>query len=226
MFKLHQWFWPRRPVPESSAWEAYAGHFSKRQDLRIPMETQRFVVLDTETTGLNPKADRILCIGAVGVQNWQIRLQDSLEIYLRQNYTPAHGEVAIHGILPVEKADMVEEADAVYQFLDYVGDAVLIGHHIRFDVSILNQALNRLHLPTLKNKIADTHRLAQRVHPPTNALFHPGNYGLDKLCEQYRIPTSDRHTAAGDAYITAILFLKLLARLKLRGIRTVADVLR
>lgn len=226
MFKLHQWFWPSRPAAESPAWEAYAGHFSKRQNLRMPMETQRFVVLDTETTGLNPKLDRILCVGAIAVQNWQIRMQDSLEIYVRQNYAPAQGEVAIHGILPVEKANMVEEADAIYKFLNYVGDAILIGHHIRFDVSILNQALKRLHLPALKNKIADTHRLAQRVHPPTDGLLHPGNYGLDKLCEQYKIPTSDRHTAAGDAYITAILFLKLLAHLKLRGIRTVADVLR
>ncbi|HKK78702.1 MAG TPA: hypothetical protein VJ933_03695, partial [Phaeodactylibacter sp.] len=76
----------------------------------------------------------------------------------------------------------------------------------------------------LKNKGVDTAVLARRLanHPQ---LAKRGAFGLDQLCQDYHIPMSDRHTAAGDAYITAILLMKMLRRLEKRGVRTLGDLL-
>ncbi len=226
MQRIFRWFQAPRQQPLPEFWEEYIELFAWKQDKKLPIEAQRFIVFDTETTGLDPKSDRILSIGAVGVHNWQIDLNDHLECYLRQNQQSSSKEVAIHGILPVDKEHMLHESVAIRNFVTYIGNAILVGHHVSFDVNMINQALRRMELPPLRNKTVDTQRLAMRLKPPSQGYAQPGTYGLDDLCKQYRIPCSDRHTAAGDAYITAVLFLKLLARLEARGVKTVAGVLR
>ncbi|MCB0644764.1 MAG: hypothetical protein KDC44_24130, partial [Phaeodactylibacter sp.] len=78
----------------------------------------------------------------------------------------------------------------------------------------------------LQNRLVDTRDLAIRVeHVIKPDIVKPGNYTLDSLCRRYQIPMSDRHTAAGDAYITAILLLKMLHRLKKRGIANFGQLL-
>jgi len=102
---------------------------------------------------------------------------------------------------------------------------VLVGHHLRFDISILNEALKKRHAGKLRNPLIDTRDLALRVEKGRGGHDdQPGNYSLDALCQRYHIPGSDRHTAAGDAYITAILLLKLLGRLRKRGVIKLGEI--
>lgn len=188
------------------------------------MEEVSFVVFDTETTGLNVQKDRLLSIGAVRIKNGQFSVQDRLECYLHQAYQPDRQTVAVHGILPGERGGSLSEEESLRRFLGYIGGDVLVAHHAGFDLAMLNAGLSRLGCGKLQNKVADTGVLARRV-AGSQPLSRAGTYGLDQLCEQYHIPKSDRHTAPGDAFITALLFMKLLYRLKKRGVDTLGRLL-
>lgn len=184
------------------------------------LENTRFIVFDTETTGLNPKTDRILSIGNIGVKNFQIDVADSFECYIEQTHFNKD-TVEIHGILKAGHILKIDEKEAIIQFLRHVKNSVLVAHHAAFDIAMINAALHRLELPRLKNKVVDTGALYKK----TKYIKADKPYGLDDLCEKFGIVKHDRHTAAGDAFLTALLFLKLISvlrkkkgRLKLRNL--------
>jgi DNA polymerase-3 subunit epsilon len=112
--------------------------------------------------------------------------------------------------------------------LSYIGNRVIVGHHINFDVMMINKMLDDLHLPRLKNQTIDTAQLIKRIENPLNAynLVNSKELSLDELSQKFDIITKQRHTAAGDAYITALVFIKLLELLKKREVRTLKDLLR
>ncbi|MEO1485837.1 MAG: 3'-5' exonuclease [Bacteroidota bacterium] len=197
-------------------WKAYAEHFQNKPSKTIA-ET-RFVVWDTETTGFHPETDRILCIGAVSLINKQIAVKDSFEVFLKQNYYNAKS-APIHGILKREKHNCITEEQAIIQFLGYIKDAVLVGHHVGFDVKMLNTALHRHQLPSLKNKTLDTGMLYKNTLLATSMLKKKEQYTLDELAEKFNISQKDRHTALGDSLITAMVFLDILERFKLNHLR-------
>lgn len=221
-------FWQRKEDPKSAPafWLTYQILMDQGFDRRQPVEEAFFVVLDTETTGLNTRKDRILSIGAVQVHHWQIDLSASFDYLVEQpEHRGGSRSIPIHGILPVERNHSLTEAQAIQAFIEFAGNAILVGHHVQFDIAMINQALRRLGLDQLRNKYLDTAQLANRLM----GAHHPGprrTPGLDELCRQYGIATWDRHTAAGDAYLTAILFMKLLAKLKKRRVRNLGDLLR
>jgi len=225
-FRRRKKFQP--PPPEApDYWQRYAHLFTQKTDFGQTIHDTRFVIFDTETTVLDPAKDRILSIGAVSVQHLQINLADTFECFLRQTGTGSADTITIHGILPQDLEGGLSEAEAIHQFIDYIGDAILVGHHIGFDRSIINHATQRLLNDQLRNTTLDTARLDIRFeHLRHTYNVVPAYYTLDALCDRYQIPKSDRHTAAGDAYITAILFLKLISRLHDRGITTLGDLLR
>jgi DNA polymerase-3 subunit epsilon len=208
-------------------WQDYLRHFDETWPRSAPIETVRFVVLDTETTGLDPRKDKLLSIAAAAVTHHQLLLNDSFECYVSQQVSTGQN-APVHGILQKEMAEGLPEAEALQQFLDYCQDAVLVGHHIAFDLAMLNQALLNAGAGLLKNRCLDTARLALSVEHPFERyqlVSKPGEFSLDALCQRFHIPDEERHTAAGDVYITAILFLKLLARVEKRGSRTLKELL-
>jgi DNA polymerase-3 subunit epsilon len=198
--------WFKKKYPDF--WEIYAGSFNHQEHNDI--DNERFVVFDTETTGLHFATDRILSLGAIGVIGNRIDVSKSLELYLHQE--KYNNETAkIHGILKLGHLDKVSEQEAVKAFLSFAKNAVLVAHHIDFDVAIINSALHRMKLPPLKNKICDTGVLYKRTLDIAPDNKH---YGLDELCNIYNISKHDRHTALGDAYIAALVFMKVLSALK------------
>jgi DNA polymerase-3 subunit epsilon len=188
------------------------------------IDSVRFVVLDTETTGLNPKRDQIITIGAVAVQNNQIVLEDSLELLLRIAWNGA--SVTVHGITRDEALVGMSEYDAMVHFLPYVGNDVIVGHHIGHDITALNEACKRHFDRELQNQVIDTMELALQLQEagwsPEGGL--PG-FSLDDLCRTFSIPPHDRHTAGGDAFLTAQIFLRLLRIAANLGRHTLADLL-
>jgi len=183
------------------------------ESLNIPVESARFVVLDTETTGFDYNTDRILCIGALVLQNGTINLQDSFEHYIDQEHFDK-SSVEIHGIIRRDVLNHKSEIEVLQLFLDYLGDSIIIAHHTRFDVTMINTALERNGLDKLKNKTLDTAVLYKRTLIKSNLLQYKDHYTLDDLADKFDISKKDRHTAIGDAYITAIAFLKIIRKLK------------
>ncbi|WP_152287146.1 3'-5' exonuclease [Flavicella marina] len=195
-------------------WKNYCAHFNSKKQRTI--DNTRFVVFDTETTGFDFKEDRILCIGCTTVKQNKIIIKDGLEIYLNQDVFKAD-TVKIHGILKTEKVTKLEEKEALIVFLDYIKDSVLVAHHAGFDIGIVNQALKRHKLGRLKNDVLDTGILFKRSKHIVNIIDPNKKYSLDEIAQELKITPKDRHTAAGDAFITALVFLKILPRLNKDG---------
>lgn len=182
-------------------------------DENITVEETRFVVLDTETTGFDYENDRILCIGALVLQNGIINVQESFEVYLEQDHYDK-STAQIHGILKDLLIKRPSELEALQQFLDFLGDSIIIAHHTIFDVTMINKALERNGLPHLTNKSLDTAYLYKKTLIQSHLFERKDHYTLDDLADKFDISKKDRHTALGDAYITAIAFLKIVKKLR------------
>ncbi len=211
------WFFKKKKSLEfPKFWLDYAQQFEEK----LPQEVlgNTFVVLDTETTGLNLTKDRMLCIGAIKLTNNAISIKESLEIYIEQEHYDSES-AEIHGILKRSKKEQFSELDALQQFLAYAKNHVLVGHHVSFDIAMINAALRRNGLPHLKNKTLDTGLLYKRTLLISSVLRKKESYSLDELADKFRISKKDRHTALGDALITAIAFLAIIEKLKPKNLK-------
>jgi len=182
------------------------------------LDQQRWVVFDTETTGTMPTRDRIVSIGAVAVQGFEIDPTDSFECLIRVAYNSS--AVVIHGITKEEtQREGVEETEAISQFRDYLADAILVGHHVAFDVIVLNHALQRNGLPLLSNPAIDVMKFVMALED--EGLIEPredrSDFSLDGLLDHFKVGKSGRHTATGDSFITGILWMQLLGICKRSG---------
>ena len=205
--------------------DTYKQAFARTWSDDTPIGQVRFVVLDSETTGFSPVLDRILTIGAVVVQDGEIRLDDSFDAMLR--VTGDVGPVDVHGVTPDQTRRGYEEGEAVQRFLAYLRDGVIVGHHIGHDVSMLDAALERLGTDVrLLNRTLDTADLA--LHLAQDGAFAdralPGHITLDSLADLFGVIPHDRHTASGDAFITALVFLRLLKLASRHGRTTLGVV--
>jgi len=202
----------------------YFAHFENSWTAETPVSEVRFVVLDSETTGLDPRRDRLITIGAVAVENGEIRLHDAFEALLKLDYNRA--SVTVHGITRDEASEGLDEPQALELFLDYLRDGVIVGHHIGHDIQTLNAGYERHFDMQLKNRALDTMDLALHLNDDGAFADRPMAQGftLDALCEMFAIAPHDRHTAGGDAFITAQVFLRLLRAAHKAGRTSVASI--
>ncbi|MEL6639208.1 MAG: 3'-5' exonuclease [Bacteroidota bacterium] len=218
-------FWNRKK-DHPEFWREYLAVVAKKRSPQTPIDALDFVVFDTETTGLDTKMDKLLTIGALRLQGKRIDLADGFEtrILQRDNYQTA--AIPIHGIVP-DKEKGLPPSEALQRFVKYLGNSILVGHNVGFDLQMINRGLLAMDGGKLKNAYLDTAKLAIRVeHLQPSSVLDPRAFTLDALCQRYGIRMHDRHNAAGDALLTAILLLKLLAQLKKRGVNTWRDLRR
>lgn len=187
----------------------YRSSFGVTWTDQTAIDDVRFVVLDTETTGLNPETDRIITIGAVAVQNGEIVLRDSFDALLKVETNT--DSVTVHGVTRDESRKGMEEPEAIASFLDYLSDGVLVGHHIGHDVATFDAACMRHWDFQLSNRVVDTLTLTLLLEKDGAFAGRPPirRFTLDALSEMFDVIPHDRHTAAGDAFITAQIFLRL-----------------
>lgn len=174
------------------------------------VDEARFVVLDSETTGLDPRRDKLITIGAVAVRAGEILLEDSFEVMIRLAYN--NSSVTVHGITRDEAAGGMEEREAVELFLEYLGGGVIVGHHIGHDIEALNCACERHFGFRLANRSLDTMDLTLHLNDDGGfaGKAMAEGFSLDGLCAMFGIAPHDRHTAGGDAFLTALVFQRLL----------------
>lgn len=206
--------WPftkKKTLELPDFWWEYDANFS--ENLPDDIHENIFVVLDTETTGFSLTKDRMLCIGALKLKNNNIVVKDSFEVYIQQEHYNSES-AEIHGILKKSKKGSITELEALKQFLVYTKNHILVGHHVMFDINMINAGLKRNGLPKLKNKILDTESLYIRTLLISTVVKKKERYSLDDLAKKFSISRKDRHTALGDAFITAIAFLRTIEKLK------------
>ena len=180
-------------------WKAYISKFAEKSN--------RYVILSTETTGLNPVKDVILSFGAIGVINDTILIGDNFEVVILQ-YRYLHDNGLSNEFLIESKLPKMAEPLALQAFVEYIGNATLVGHRIHFDIQIINEVLEKMDCGRLKNEALDIEIMHQKLHDITNKMF-----SLDALATFYKIPQTERVTTSDDAYTIALLFLKLKSKL-------------
>ena len=158
-----------------------------------------FTAIDTETTGLNPKLDRIIEIGAVKVRDGKIT--DRFESLINPGRKLDERIVQLTGITQEDLKIAPDIAEVLPSLLSFIGDDVLLGHKILFDFSFLKRAAVNQHLIFEKRGI-DTLKLARRFLPELESKR------LTSLCEYYGI-AYDAHRAASDAVAATELYFKL-----------------
>lgn len=183
-------------------WKTYLSKFEQKSN--------RYVVFTTETTGLNPDLDIILSIGSFAIVNDKILIGDSFESILLQ-YKYFHDNGLSNEFILESKMKKMSEPDAIRSFLDYIGNATLIGHHVDFDVDMINSALARLDCGRLKNEALDIDIMYRKLMDINDKQF-----SLDELSDIFKLPKSYRNSPSEDAYTIALLFLKLKKRLGIK----------
>jgi DNA polymerase III subunit epsilon len=165
----------------------------------------REIVFDTETTGLDNNADRVIEIGAVELVN-RFSTGRRFHVFINPQGKQIHPDAEkVHGINNAQLADKPVFADIVDGFLDFIDGAKLVAHNASFDTGFINAEFSRLELPPVEPSIViDTLLLARRKHPM-------GPNSLDGLCKRYNIDNSHRtlHGALLDAELLAEVYLEL-----------------
>jgi DNA polymerase-3 subunit epsilon len=166
---------------------------------------KREIVLDTETTGLNPLGgDRVVEIGCVELIN-HIPSGRHFHRYINPERAMPDEAFRVHGLSDEFLRDKPRYAEIAADFADFVGDGTLIIHNAPFDIGFLNAEHDRARVPLLKNEVIDTVMLARQVHPGARV-------SLDSLCKHYGIDNSKRtlHGALLDSEILAEVYLELI----------------
>lgn len=194
--------WIKNITKESPEfWKEYSATFEQKSN--------RYVVLSTETTGLNPKKDVIIAIGAIAVINNAILVADSFEVVIPQ-YQYLHDNGITNDFLIESSQKKLIESKAIEEFINFIKNATLVGHRIHFDIEMINQALDKIGCGRLKNEALDVEIMYKKLKDNNEKQFT-----IDELLKLHKIPKSDRHSAADEAYTIALLFLKLKSKLRL-----------
>lgn len=182
-----------------------------------PLRALRYVVFDTETTGLRPTdGDQLLSIGAVQVVNGRLLTSETFERLIDPCRDIPEVSTRIHGIT----ADMVKGKPpariVLPQFRRFVGDAVLVAYNISFDMKFLSMKQEEAGV-VFDNPVLDALLLSIYLHPELP------DHSLNGVADFLGIDIAGRHTALGDALATAALWVRLLDVMEGRGIRTFGE---
>jgi DNA polymerase-3 subunit epsilon len=166
----------------------------------------REIVLDTETTGLDPlRGDRLVEIGCVEMVN-RMPTGQTFHVYLNPERDMPQEAFAVHGLSSEFLADKPLFVAVVEDFLTFIGEAPLIIHNAMFDIGFINAELDRIKRAAIpRDRLVDTLTLARRKHPGVSNR-------LDDLCSRYAIDNSRRtkHGALLDAELLAEVYIDLI----------------
>ena len=187
-------------------------------ELGAPLIDVPFCVLDLETTGLSPDTDGITEIGAVrynqGIETGRFQTLVNPDAPIPPRIT------VVTGITQMMVVDAPRIGEALPSLLEFMGDAVVVGHNVRFDMSFLNAVSIRLGYGRLPNRSVDTLRLAQRLMQKDVR-----NFKLSSLAAHFGSPVAPNHRALDDTLATAHVFWSLLERAGSIGVTHLDDLL-
>ena len=167
-----------------------------------------YVVFDTETTGLNPKVDEILSIGAVKVKNNKILTSQTFEFYVKNEKNISAKSIEIHHIRPCDLENARSANEVMKDFLHFIGGRTLVGYYLEFDITMVNKYI----LPILGIKLPNkTIEISELYYDAQITTIPQGNIDLrfDTILKKCDIPNMGVHNAVNDAVMSAMVFLKL-----------------
>ncbi|KAA0258027.1 3'-5' exonuclease [Deferribacter autotrophicus] len=175
-----------------------------------------FCVIDTETTGLEIKTAKLINVAAVKVVDFKIK--DFYNVFINPEMDIPEDSIQWHGITNEMVKDKPIIAEVLPEFLKFISDSVIVGHHVNFDLKMINKELQEAFNAEIKNIWIDTMLLFSK-----NILNRDELVSLDYLLRLYNVKCQGRHTALGDALATAEVFNKLVIKIK-HKFQTVGDL--
>lgn len=186
------------------------------------LASQRFVVVDVESTGLDVFSDRLIAIGAIDVEARAVHIGQSFETVLRQDAPSSNDNILVHGIGGTAQATGQNPADALLAFMAYLGNAPLVAYHASFDQAMINRATQLYLGMTLQNTWIDLALVAPALFPQSAR----GRHALDDWTALFHIENPSRHNAVADACATAQLLLVALAQASTQGIQHLRELVQ
>jgi|APCry1669189204_1035204.scaffolds.fasta_scaffold02996_4 DNA polymerase-3 subunit epsilon len=197
----------------------------------MPIETAVFVVFDTELTGLNPRRNHIVSIGAVTVRNMKIVPHESFYSIIKPKGEVISTATFIHRLTPEKLLDAPSMEEVLPKFVEFCGTSILVGHQLQIDLPFLRKACRRVVGAMVPNPFIDTIRLARccgKQIAKLGATQSVGDisYDLGSLARRLGLPLFPQHDALGDAIQTAYLLLRLISILKKEGFSSSLELCR
>lgn len=175
------------------------------------------VVFDCETTGLKPKIDDIVSIGAVKVKGNKILTNEAIQIFVKQDNQISHESITIHQIRHCDLQGAVSIETAIEKFLYYIGNRPLVGYYLEFDVAMINKYLKPMFGITLPNKQEEVSAIYFDKKICTIPQGHI-DLRFDTILKDLELPKLQVHDALNDAVMTAMMYLKLK---QIKSVKTV-----
>jgi DNA polymerase-3 subunit epsilon len=186
----------------------------------MPLKALTFIVFDTETTGLQPsQGDQIVQIGAVRVVNGRILSGESFNRIVNPGRRIPPESIKFHGITDDMVVDKPPISVVLPQFKAFAADSVLVAHNAAFDLKFLRMREGECGI-RFDNPVLDTMMLSSYLDGAD------AGHSLDAICDRFGIEITDRHTALGDAIVTAAVLLKHIEMLEVRGLTTLDQVVK
>ena len=186
------------------------------------LRAARWVVVDCETSGLDPARDRLLAMGAVAVRGGRIELGESFSAVLRQDTASDPANIQVHGIGGDAQRGGRPAAEALREFSRFLGAGLPVAFHAPFDAEVLRRAMSQVAGLQPPGGWLDLAQLAPALYPGAGRARR----ALDDWLAEFGIASPGRHDALADAYATAQLLLVLLAEAARQGAGTVARLRR
>ncbi len=201
----------------------------RRTNLDRQLDRCEFVVLDTELTGMNPRKDAIVSIGAVRIRNLGIVPGENFYRLVKPDIPLPKLSTLVHWITPQELADQPTIEKVLPDLIDFCADSFVVGHYIGMDMNVLNRACRLHYGGALRTPCIDTMRMAMLYQDElweTNQERYRFeiSYNLNELSKRYGLPLFGQHNALQDAMQTAYLFLFLAKKLRQGGIETLRNL--
>ncbi len=182
-----------------------------------------YVCFDCETTGLDPKKDKIVSLSAIRIQGNQILTSQSLNLLIEQDSLITADSIVIHHIRNIDvverassSARLVPERQALKEFLEFITGSTLVGYYLEFDIAMVNQVIKPwlgVNLPNRQIEVSTLYydqmvRLTKRSGQ--QGLQQPNiDLTFDKILHKLKLPNLGQHDAFSDALMTALIFVKL-----------------
>lgn len=167
-----------------------------------------YVCLDCETTGLSPKKDEILSIGAVIIKGNKILIRETLNIFVKPSKKIAEESIKIHQIRPIDLENAVDPKEAILKLLAFIGNRPIVGYYIKFDIAMISKYSRKYIGISLPNRQVEVSSMYFKTRK-RNSDYEFVDLKFDTIMKELDIPELGKHDALNDALMTSMIFLKL-----------------